>query len=96
MNTIQQWVEAIKHEDGHRLSIGSLKTLKLIEQEYERKLQKERGQKADTCEACGSILLEYLQNQKSIAIELQAPEGEIELLEHIIKKVNEILIERSE
>lgn len=35
-----------------------------------------------------SVLLEYLQNQKRIATELQAPQGEIELLDHIIKKLN--------
>ncbi len=39
----------------------------------------------------GSALLEYLQNQKRIATELRAPQGEIELLDHIIKKVNEMM-----
>lgn len=39
----------------------------------------------------GSDLIEWLENQKRIATELQAPQGEIELLKHIIKKVNKML-----
>ena len=38
-----------------------------------------------------SDLIEWLENQKKITTELQAPQGEIEVLGHVIKKVNEML-----
>lgn len=34
MNKIKQWCDAIRQEDGHKLSIGSLRTLKMIEDEF--------------------------------------------------------------
>lgn len=35
--------------------------------------------------------MKYLQNQKRIGIELGAPQGEIELIDCIIYKVNEMM-----
>lgn len=38
----------------------------------------------------GSVLTEWLENQRRIAIELKAPSGECELLFEVIKKVKEM------
>ena len=58
----------------------------------ENKTRYQYGNKAlNIPDVSGSALIEWLENQKRIGIELQAPKGEIELLEHIIKKVNEMM-----
>ena len=36
MNKIKQWCDAIRQEDGRKLSSGSLRTLKMIEDEFAR------------------------------------------------------------
>jgi hypothetical protein len=40
MNTVKRWIDAIKNEDGINLSLGSLRTLNMIDDEYNDLLDK--------------------------------------------------------
>ena len=36
MNKIEQWLNAIINEDGHRMSAGSLRTIEMLRTEFKR------------------------------------------------------------
>lgn len=46
---------------------------------------------SDTLDISGTLLLKQLQNQKNLAIKLESPKGEVEVLNNIIKMVTKMI-----
>lgn len=49
MNKIEQWLNAIINEDGHRMSAGSLRTIEMIRRELARQ------QNLQQCNVSGAL-----------------------------------------